>query len=65
MKFRGTRTTLGAIGVVLVGLLAVVSAGGQVAAEQNAQPEQNQQMAEDVLRNVQVLKGFPWMNSWT
>ena len=59
MKFRRTCTILGATGAVLVGLLGVVSAGGQAAAQQNAPPEQNPQMAEDVLRNVQVLRGIP------
>lgn len=59
MKFRRTCTILGTTGTVLVGLLGVVSAGGRVAAEQNARPEQNPQMAEDVLRNVQVLRGIP------
>lgn len=59
MKFRRTCTSLGATGTVLVGLLGVVSAGGRAAAEQNTQPEQNPQMAEDVLRNVQVLRGIP------
>jgi len=50
----------GATGIVLVGLLGVVSAGGPAAAAgQNAQPEQNIPMAEDVLRDVQVLRGIP------
>ena len=59
MKFRGTCTILGVMGTVLVGLLGVVSAGGQAAAAQNAQAAQNPQMAEDVLRDVQVLRGIP------
>ena len=57
MIFRVTRTMLGATGIVLVGLLGVVSAGGRAAAAgQNAQ---NQQMAEDVLIDIQVLRGIP------
>ena len=59
MKSRTTCTILGAMGMVLVGLLGVVSVDGQAAAAQNAQPEQNRQMAEDVLRDVQVLRGIP------
>ena len=59
MKFRRTCTILGTTGTVLVGLLGVVSAGGRAAAAQNAQPEENPQMAEDVLRDVQVLRGIP------
>ena len=57
MNFRGTRTTAGATGIVLVGLLGIVSAGGGAAAQQNAQPEP--QMAEDVLMDIQVLRGIP------
>ena len=60
MNFRGTRATAGATGIVLVGLLGVVSAGVQAAAAgQNAQTEQSPQMAEDVLRDIQVLRGIP------
>lgn len=60
MNFRGMRTTAGATGMALVGLLGVVLGGGQAAAAgQNAQTEQNIPMAEDVLRDVQVLRGIP------
>ena len=50
---RGRRTIPGAAGVTFASLLSVVSAGSQ------AGQGQNPQMAEDVLANVQVLKGIP------
>jgi hypothetical protein len=52
MKF-GWRTLSGAMVAAIVCLLALVSAAGQ------AGPGQNPQMAENVFKNVQVLKGIP------
>ena len=59
MKLRRTRMAAGAAAAMLVGLLAIVAGGGRVVAQQNAQPQQEVQMAEDVLMNVQVLRGIP------
>src|SRR5580700_711312 len=72
MKLRCRRTILGGLGTVVASLLcaALVSGqatpGGQNAPApkpQNAPaakpPAQKQPMAEDVLKNVQVLKGIP------
>jgi len=53
MKFGSRPTILGAMGAVVVCLLAVRLASGQ--AGQQPRP----QMSEDVFKNVQVLKGIP------
>ena len=53
MKLGSRQSTLAAAGTVLVCLLSVPLARGQ------AGPEQRPQMAEDVFKNVQVLKGIP------
>ena len=53
MKFGWRRTVIGALVMVIVCVLGLVSAAGQ------AGPEQNPQMSEDVFKNVQVLKGIP------
>src|SRR5439155_5611453 len=53
MKFGSRPTILGAMGAVVVCLLAVRIASGQ--AGQQPRP----QMSEDVFKNVQVLKGIP------
>jgi hypothetical protein len=54
----GSRTILGAAGMTVVWLVRVVLASGQ------AEPAQKPPMAEDVFKNVQVLKGIPATNSW-
>jgi outer membrane lipoprotein-sorting protein len=51
--FGSRRIILGIIGTVVVGLLGVVFAGGQ--AGQAPRP----QMAEEVFKNIQILKGIP------
>ncbi len=53
VKIRSTRTILGALGTAAVSLLTAALAGGQTA------PVQRPPMAEDVFKNVQVLKGTP------
>lgn len=54
MKFRSRRRTiLGAIATGAVGLLGAMPAGAQ------ARPEQKPLMAEDVHKNIQVLRGIP------
>ena len=53
MKLRSTRMVLGAIGVSALCLMGVVLARGQ------AGQAQRPQMAEEVFKNVQVLKGIP------
>lgn len=53
MKLGSRRTILGATGMAVVYLLGVAWAGGQ------APPEQRPPMAEEVFKNVQVLKGIP------
>ncbi len=53
MKFGSRPTILGAMGAVVVCLLAVRLASGQ--AGQQPRP----QMSEDVFKNVQILKGIP------
>ncbi|HYR41474.1 MAG TPA: photosynthetic reaction center cytochrome c subunit family protein [Terriglobia bacterium] len=53
MKLRSTRMVLGVIGVLVLGLMGVVLARGQAAQAQRPQ------MAEEVFKNVQVLKGIP------
>ena len=53
MKLRSTRMVLGAIGVSTLCLMGVVLARGQ------AGQAQRPQMAEEVFKNVQVLKGIP------
>ena len=49
----GWGRTIGGVAVVFVGLLAMVSAGSQ------AGTEPKPQMAEEVFKNIQVLKGIP------
>lgn len=53
MRSRSRTVTLGAIGATVACLLSVGPANGQTAAEQKPL------MAEDVFKNVQVLKGIP------
>ena len=53
MKFASKATTLGVMGTGIVCLLAVAFASGQ--APQQPKP----QMAEEVFKNVQILKGIP------
>jgi photosynthetic reaction center cytochrome c subunit len=53
MKFGLSRMILGGVGTVAVCLVAVVWARGQ------AQQQQTPQMAEQVFKNIQVLKGIP------
>lgn len=53
MRFGPRRTLLGAVGTVLVCLLAYASASGQ------AGPEQKPQLAEEAFKNIQVLRGIP------
>jgi hypothetical protein len=53
MKLGSRRTILGVTGIAAVYLLGVASAGDQ------ARPEQRPPMAEEVFKNVQVLKGIP------
>ena len=49
----GSSRTFAAIGTAVACLLCIASASGQ------AQPEQKPLMAEDVFKNVQVLRGMP------
>src|ERR1700674_2564134 len=53
MRLEGKRSILGAAGTTVVCLLGIVSACGQAA------PPQKPLMAEQVFKNVQVLKGIP------
>ena len=53
MKLGSRRTILGATGTTVVWLVGVALAGSQ------AGPEQKPPMAEEVFKNVQVLKGIP------
>src|SRR5262245_38248862 len=53
MKFGLNRMILGSVGTVAVCLVTAVWARGQV------QQQQTPQMAEQVFKNVQVLKGIP------
>ncbi len=53
MRLGAKRTILGAVGTLGVSLLGVTLAGGQTA------PVQRQPMAEEVFKNVHVLKGIP------
>ena len=53
MELGSTRTILDALGTALVCLLGVTLVHGQ------AGPEQRPLMAEEVFKNVQVLKGIP------
>ena len=55
MKFGSRRTTLAAMGTMLVCLLGVAFARGQA----GQGPEQRPPMSEEVFKNVQVLKGIP------
>src|SRR5215510_13291520 len=54
MQFRLTRFTLGILGTLLVCLLGVALALGQAGQQQQRPP-----MAEDVFKNVQILRGIP------
>src|SRR5439155_4564262 len=56
MNNESSRTTLRAIGLILICLLVATSANGQAG---SARTEQKQVMAEDVFKNVQLLKGIP------
>src|SRR5579862_1901909 len=53
MKLKSPQTLLGALAAMIVCLLGVALAVGQTA------PEQKPVMAEDVFKNVQILKGIP------
>ena len=53
MRLGFRRTFLGAAGMTIAWLSGAALAGGQAA------PEQRPQMAEEVFKNVQVLKGIP------
>ncbi|HUK89329.1 MAG TPA: photosynthetic reaction center cytochrome c subunit family protein [Blastocatellia bacterium] len=53
MRLRSRRIFLGQIGTAVACLLGVASASGQTA------PEQKPLLAEDVFKNVQILKGVP------
>jgi len=53
MRLGSRRTFLGAAGMTIAWLSGAALAGGQAA------PEQRPQMAEEVFKNVQVLKGIP------
>src|SRR5262249_39807489 len=53
MKFRSRRVLLGSIATIVLSLLGAMLASGQ------AGQEQKPQMAEEVFKNVQVLKGIP------
>jgi hypothetical protein len=61
MKLGSRRTIVGALGTAVACLLGVALASGQTAAPRGGQttPAEKPQMAEDVLKNVQVLKGIP------
>ena len=54
MKFRSRPTLLGVMGTAIACLLCVAMARGQA-----GQQQQRPQMAEEVFKNVQVLKGIP------
>ncbi len=51
MRFRTNRTILGAMAIAVVCVVSITPASGQVAPEKPL-------MAEDVFKNVQVLKGI-------
>src|SRR5262245_61789622 len=57
MTFRSRRIVLGAAGIAAISLLGAVLASGQ-AGQPQAQA-QRPPMAEDVFKNVQLLKGIP------
>src|SRR5213594_3285974 len=56
MNSESSRTTLPALGLILICLLLETSANGQAG---SASTEQKPLMAEDVFKNVQLLKGIP------
>ena len=63
MKLGSKRTILGAIGTITLCAIAIILASSQAAPQQKPQGGQTTprkpQMAEDVFKNVQVLKGIP------
>jgi outer membrane lipoprotein-sorting protein len=52
MKFRSRRVTFGAVGMAVMCLLGVAPASSQAA------PQEKPQMADDIFKNVQVLRGL-------
>jgi photosynthetic reaction center cytochrome c subunit len=60
MKFGLGRTVLSIVGATIVCLMGVVSAGGQATPRRIAEvtPEEKPLMAEQVFKNVQLLKGI-------
>src|SRR5215510_14345040 len=56
MKFRSRPVVLGVMGAIIVSVLCVVLANAQ-AGQAGQQPRP--QMAEEVFKNVQILKGIP------
>lgn len=61
MKFGLRRTAPRLTGAMLVCSMGIVSAGGQTKPQRIAEvtPEEKPLMAEQVFKNVQLLKGFP------
>ena len=59
MKLGSRRALVPALGMVIVCLMGVASAGAQAAGASQAASAQKPVMAEDVLKNVQVLRGIP------
>ncbi len=57
MTFGSRRTICGALGVAAIWLLSVALVGGQAVPAQNA--SQSQTLAENVFKNVTVLRGIP------
>src|SRR5579872_5348874 len=60
MKFALRRTVLSVTGAMIVSLMGFVSAVGQTAPQRIAEvtPEEKPLMAEQVFKNVQLLKGI-------
>jgi photosynthetic reaction center cytochrome c subunit len=59
MKLGSRRALVPALGMVIVCVMGVASAGAQAAGASQAASAQKPVMAEDVLKNVQVLRGIP------
>jgi photosynthetic reaction center cytochrome c subunit len=59
MEFGSSRTLVGVLGMVVACLVGVALASGQAPPGSAATPAEKPQMAEDVFKNVQVLKGIP------
>src|ERR1700730_15501224 len=57
MRLGSRRTVLGAAGAMCMCLLSVALASGQTPAQRGADPQPV--MAEQVFKNVQLLKGIP------